>query len=190
MQLTHFCATALDANDGYTWTLTTRLGSILHEIEEAYGSRDSSWTVLGVEFGPDTPQLWYPGNRKHVVVQLAMNAIDDTPLACYQLAHECVHLLAPGGRPPAPVIEEGLATVFSENYVERNFGLKNVTSLASYKAAAAAVRELFSLEPSAIRKLRAVQPGFRQFTHDTFAQAGLAIPSVLVAQLLLPFQRQ
>jgi hypothetical protein len=61
MRLKRFCATAVDTNDGYTWTLTTRLGAILYEIEQACGPRDSSWTVLGVEFGPETPQLWYPG---------------------------------------------------------------------------------------------------------------------------------
>ena len=98
----------LDAYGGYTWTLPSRLGRILREVEELYGLRDSSWTVLGIEFGPRNPHLWYPSSGKNIVIQLGMSAIDHAGLARYQLAHECVHLLAPnGGGKEGPVIERG-----------------------------------------------------------------------------------
>lgn len=183
----HFRARPTD--DGYTWTLTTRLGAMIAEVEERYGQRDQSWTVLGVEFSSDGPQIWYPGNRKHIAIQLAPNAIEDTVLACYQLAHESVHLLAPTGRRAAPVIEEGLATVFSEDYVGREFRRTGVTNMTSYVEAAALVRRLLSVAPDAIPRLRSIQPAFTEMNSTTFVEAGLDVPGSLVEQLMSPFHR-
>ena len=55
---------------GYTWTLASRLGEMLHMAEELFGPRDCSYTILGIEFGPDNPRIWYPGNRRHIIIQL------------------------------------------------------------------------------------------------------------------------
>jgi hypothetical protein len=190
MHTRHFVAAPLCTGDGYTYTLTTRLGHMLHEVESCYGSRDKDWTILGVEFGQDVPQLWYPGNRRHVAIQLAQNAIESELLACYQLAHETVHLLAPGGRPPAPVIEEGLATVFSEDYVAREFGASSLTNMAAYVRAATLVRQLLAIDPQAIIKLRAVEPAFRLFNADSFSYAAIEAPAELIEALLRPFDRK
>lgn len=186
----HFQATTLPSNDGYTWTLTTRLGDMIAEVEKRYGQRDQSWTVLGIEFSPKGPQIWYPGNRKHVAIQLAPNALQDTVLACYQLAHESVHLLAPTGRKAAPVIEEGLATVFSEDYVQQKFYRTGLTNMRSYIEAAALVRELLLIAPDAIPRLRSIQPAFTEMKNTTFVEAGLAVSESLVTRLLSPFCRE
>jgi len=186
----HFQTTTLPGNSGYAWTLTTRLGDMIAEVEKRYGQRDQSWTVLGIEFSPNGPQIWYPGNRKHIAIQLAPNALQDTVLACYQLAHESVHLLAPTGGMGAPVIEEGLATVFSEDYVLQKFLSRGHTSMSSYIEAAALVRELLSIAPDAIPRLRSIQPAFTEMTNATFVEAGLVVPESLVAQLLSPFRRE
>ena len=42
---------------GYTWTLASRLGEMLHMAEELFGPRDCSYTILGIEFGPDNPKF-------------------------------------------------------------------------------------------------------------------------------------
>lgn len=189
MRFDHFCAVELDERDGYTFTLPSRLGRMLLEVETLYGKRDPSWTILGIEFGPGTPQLWYPGNRKNIVIQLATNALDDTSLACYQLAHECVHLLSPTGGNHAPVFEEGLATVFSEDYVKRVFDREIPAGLPSYSAAAALVRELLLIDSQSILKLRSVEPAFTLFTEDTFVKAEVPAPPELIRRLLTPFQR-
>lgn len=187
---THFIAAALPTNDGFTWTLMSRFGHMLTEITSLYGHRDMTWTPVGVEFGPSGPQLWYPGNCRNVAIQLAMNAVDDNALACYQLAHECVHLLAPTGKAVAPVIEEGLATVFSEDYVRQIFGLPSFTRLPSYIDAATKVRQLQAVDAHAIKSLRAVEPSFVKMTSATFAAAGLhSVPSTLIDELLAPFAR-
>ncbi|MBC3950183.1 hypothetical protein [Pseudomonas folii] len=185
----HFQTSPLPSNNGYTWTLATRLGDMIAEVEKRYGQRDQSWTVLGIEFSPNGPQIWYPGNRKHVAIQLAPNALQDTVLACYQLAHESVHLLSPAGGRGAPVIEEGLATVFSEDYVQQVFFRKGLTNMSSYSEAATLVRDLLSIAPDAISRLRSIEPAFTKMTNATFIEAELEAPESLVTQLLSQFCR-
>ena len=99
------------ANDeGYSWTLTAALGEMLLLAEEKFGSRDTSWTVLGIDFIPEQySQIWYPGSCKHIIIQLDSDAMTDRQYAYYKLAHECIHLLAPTGKRDANFLEEGLA---------------------------------------------------------------------------------
>jgi hypothetical protein len=182
----------LAAGQFRTWTLPTILGKMLTELETRYGSRDPSWTLLGVEFGQDGPQNWfplYPNGGKFVLIELFYNALHDMEIACYQLAHECVHLLAPNGGGGAPVIEEGLATMYSEDYVKTNFDKTGFTNMVSYIEAAALVRELESTSPEAIRNLRKIEPSFKNMTRETFAQAQVNVPTGLIEQLLAPFNR-
>src|SRR5437763_183874 len=127
MNASHFVAEHRSARDGFTWTLPSRLGALLNEAERLYGERDRSYTILGVEFGPGDPQIWFPGNRRHIVIQLADNALENTALAVYQLAHETIHLLSPTGTANAPVLEEGLATAFAEGVVARDFSRTGMT---------------------------------------------------------------
>src|SRR5689334_1795982 len=42
---------------GFTWTLVSRLGEMLKEIEGLLGKRDQSFTILGIEFQAEGPQL-------------------------------------------------------------------------------------------------------------------------------------
>lgn len=116
-----FCSTEILAEPwqhGYTWTLTSRLGELLDRAERAFGERDKSWTLLGVEFSTnDYPQTWYPGvseGRKDIIVQITDSSAQDQKRAIFQMAHEVIHLLSPDGKPnSSTVLEEGLATYFS-----------------------------------------------------------------------------
>src|SRR5208337_1006395 len=103
----------------YTWTLASRAGEILRLVEERYGPRDCSFTLLGVEFSEPQPQIWFPGDCRHVVIQLTTSAMNDEIQALYQLAHECVHLLDPVVFGLASVFEEGVATLLSAEYARR-----------------------------------------------------------------------
>ena len=107
-------------NDGWSWTLTTRLGEMLRDLEERYGQRDRAWTPLGIEFGGDIPRIWYPGNCRNVSIKLSTNARDNPRKAIFQLAHEAVHLLSPSGGSNGPAIEEGLAVLYSEEVTARS----------------------------------------------------------------------
>lgn len=182
-----------------TWSMTpaTYASRFIQEMEKRYGSRDRSWTYVGVEFHTGQPQVWFPGShetppRQHIAISLSAETFSHRQNMVYQLAHECVHLLAPVVGGGAPVIEEGLATAFSEDMIEEwcdNTSKQAYTSDQKYVEAAARVRELLALVPDAIPRLRAIEPAFNQMTADTFARAGLNVPPALVAALLAPFPK-
>src|SRR5215211_2167579 len=101
----------------YTWTLPSILGDMLQLAQDMFGERDRSYTILGVEFCGDHPRIWCPGNRRDLVVQLGARCMDEPQRACYQMAHESIHLLGPQGCSGATVLEEGLATWYAQYYM-------------------------------------------------------------------------
>ncbi|MGM3216467.1 hypothetical protein ACSQ5K_14745 [Pseudomonas sp. PhalM4] len=190
MEPTHFQA-LLPPNTVHNWTLVTRLGDMLTRAEQLFGARDHSWTILGIEFGGNSPQIWYAGDAdtKHVVIQLSRSRLNNTSLACYELAHECIHLLSPSGGNVVPTLEEGLATVFAEDYVLERFGFIHDSGMESYRQAAALVRKLLVIEPDAVKRLRAVEPSFTNMSSATFEMAQLHVPEPLRHALIHPFLR-
>jgi hypothetical protein len=189
MNSSYFTASRL-GDGSSSWTLVTRLGQMLSRAENLYGPRDRSWTILGIEFGlVPPPMIWFPGDCKHIAIRLAPNALDNEVLACYQLAHECVHLLAPMGQANSPVLEEGVATAFAEDYVLSAFGsCPFLTDEPAYIRAAAVVRELLREAPDAISRLRAIEPCFQKITANVFGEAGLTVPRATIDELLSPFR--
>jgi hypothetical protein len=153
-----FFARPLSTSGGYTWTLTTRLGHMLRVAEGAFGPRDSSYTILGFEFAGEIPQIWYPGNCRHLVIQLTPDCATDLVRACYQISHECVHLLCPSGGRHATNLEEGLATYFALQYLLQNFKIDWPSTIPSYEAARAAAEQLLAIDATVIRRLREQQP--------------------------------
>lgn len=181
--------TAQPIENGFTWTLASRLGQMLSEAEAEFGERDKSFTLLGVEFREDTPQIWYPSNCKHIVIQLSVEALGDFNRACYQLSHEVIHLLSPNGGGPANVIEEGLSTHFSQAYMAKHFQVIWSSNVDSYEAACLAVRVLLSLNPDAIREMRKQEPSFSKFTPPLIESVCPTIESSLSQFLCQPFCR-
>lgn len=181
---------------GMSWTLTTRTGELLTELEDRYGARDKSWTLLGIEFSEDGPDIWYPGSNdspppKHVAIRLSPAAFRNYKEAMYQLSHECVHLLSPSGRASAPVMEEGLAKLYSMEIIVRLCGHppgQNYGNLSAYDYAAGYVHQLLQIDSNAIRKLRDKEPAFFKMTATTFTEAGLSqVPQPLIDELLRAF---
>ncbi|ELY4184344.1 hypothetical protein SMY66_004003 [Cronobacter sakazakii] len=180
-----------------SWTLSTRTGFFLGELQERYGPRDTSWTYVGLDFWEGGPTTWFPGSNvnpspRNIAIHLSAQAFRNHKEAMYQLSHECVHLLAPSGGNHAPVMEEGLAKLYSMEIIMRlcnhprgqDYGYS-----PAYSAAASSVLELLNRDNEAIRKLRAVQPAFYKMTPETFAEAGLQVPVDLIAELLRPFKQ-
>ncbi|WP_455917009.1 hypothetical protein [Pantoea agglomerans] len=179
-----------------SWTLTTRTGEMLAELEGRYGPRDKSWTLLGVEFYEHGPDIWYPGSNnnphpRHIAIRLSPSAFQNYKEAMFQLSHECVHLLSPQGQARVPVMEEGLATLYSLEIIERLCGHlpgEDYGNVPAYKHAADLVRQLLQYERQAIRKLRNIEPAFCKMTAKTFADAGLdQVPESLITALLDTF---
>ncbi|KUQ84811.1 hypothetical protein [Enterobacter genomosp. O] len=178
-----------------TWTLASYTKEILSVMTCRYGPRDSNWLLCGVEFHNNVPQVWYPGANQaatcgYIIIMLSVEAFSDAKRAVYQLAHELVHTLSTVIGVEAPVLEEGLATAFSEDIIEQLFGepdKHSYTADTRYRDAAANVRMLLQLAPDAIRRLREIQPAFKLMTAATFEEAGLNVPTFLVEALLKPF---
>jgi hypothetical protein len=76
------------------------------------------------------------------------------PAACYELAHEAIHLLTPDNSAKTTVLEEGLATHFATAYVRTEFKHNILATIPSYAAAAVLVQQLLNADQQSIKKLR------------------------------------
>ena len=162
-------AEALPDGSGFTWTLASRLGQLIAFAEERFGPRDTTYCVLGTEFSVSGPQVWFPGNRKHIVVQLSLNCLTNAQSALYELAHETVHLLAPREEKVASVLEEGLATLFSIQQMRRHYGQgwwDNRPGNANYYTAASQAQALLEQDSEAVKKLRQQEPRMSYITSE------------------------
>ena len=169
---------------------SSRLGATLHRAEKMFGPRDATYTILGIEFSAGTPQLWFPGHRRQIVIQLTTECLSDLVRACYQLAHECIHLLSPTGGRKAPVPEEGLATFFSELYLREVFAKSVKPGLPSYADACGKVRQLLAIDPAIIRNVRAKQSMFHLITVADILGMRPDVPRELAERLTARFVRE
>ena len=110
--------------------------------------------------------------------------------AHYQLAHESIHLLSPTGVPNSSnVLEEGLATMFSYRFVRDTFGLDwSRSGDARYDAAASAVEQLLTIEPTAIARLRTHQEVISRIDAPLLLAHYPAVGLALANELARPFQ--
>ena len=110
--------------------LERRVHAYLAMLEEMFGSRDPRFEFGTIKQSPEDPQTHFPGSYHTnggcvVDIQIGKPAWESFScvLATWQVAHECVHLLDPGVRGTANVLEEGLATWFQD---EKQFHDENV----------------------------------------------------------------
>lgn len=174
---------------GWTWTLASRLGEMLCDAEQRYGERDKSYTVLGVEFCGDSPQIWFPGNRRHIIIQLSRSCLTSMVQACYQLAHECIHLLSPGPGKHPNVLEEGLATHFAHRYVRETFHHDMPVTIDSYEAARVLVEQLLALDAESVKVIRKQQGSIYKVTAAEIRAVCPACSDGLADQLAWRFVR-
>lgn len=116
-------------------------GQYLEELEALLGPRDRNYSLGGISFHIEGPEIFFPYNPTNsVVIRLGENALAwwkkdaniGIRLMAWQLAHECVHLIDPNFSPPTNVLEEGLATWFQDQKVEGN-GFGSLDSYADAK---------------------------------------------------------
>jgi hypothetical protein len=157
--------------------------------EEYYGPRDRSYTILGVEFSNDNPRIWYPGNCGNVVVQLGPVCATDMSRACFQLAHEAIHLLSPSGSSTTTVLDEGLAEYFSVRYVREEFNANWHSDIASYLIAGSLTEQLLAIDSGIIRAIRQLQPALHLVTAPDIHATHPDVPPELAVALTQPFQR-
>lgn len=174
--------------DGHSWTITSKLGHIIRTAEEKYGPRDHSYTILGVEFNQDGhPRIWYPGNCKHIVIQISLNCIDDLNRAVFQVAHEAVHCLCPTGTKNANVLEEGLANLFSIEYTLANGNGVWTSNDQKYTDATELVKQLLSFDKEIIKKLRHIEPTISLIKKELILEINPQVPVDLAEKLTTAF---
>ncbi|MDE0684389.1 MAG: hypothetical protein OXI63_15835 [Candidatus Poribacteria bacterium] len=158
--------------------------------EELFGPRDYSYTILGIEFVADGPRIWYPGNRKHIIIQLDPSAAMDMSRACYQMAHETIHLLAPSGGQNANNFEEGVACYFAAYYMAKKLNKPNwQPTLPSYKRALELVTPLLNKDIYCVRRIRGLQPSLPKISSEEISTEFPDLTSEEVDFLIKKFNR-
>ena len=174
---------------GHSWTIISKLGHIIRTAEEKYGLRDYTYTILGVEFNQDGhPRIWYPGDCKHVIIQISMDCLDDINRAVFQVAHEAVHCLCPTGTDNANVLEEGLANLFSIEYTLANENGVWSSNDQRYTEASELVKQLLSFDSEIIKKLRLVQPTLSNIDSNLILKTNPNVPVALADKLTAKFK--
>ena len=171
---------------GYTWTLASRLGEIILDVEAQFGKRDRSWTILGIEFCDSGPRIWFPGNCGHIIIQLGLSAKEDLVQALFQLAQESVHILDPVVLGYGNVLEIGLATHFSLRYIKQ-FNSDYTISDPKYGAAAELTAHLLKLNPMSIKQLRSKGVKIAEITASQLLAVCPKLPQSIALELATSF---
>ena len=79
-----FATEPLPTRDGFRFSLTSLLSTLLGDAEQMFGPRDMSYTPVGIEFCGDRPKVWYPGTNKHIFIILTDSAREDPRQAIFQ----------------------------------------------------------------------------------------------------------
>ena len=147
--------------------LSFSIGDMHYTAEELFGKRDRSYTILGIELVAECPGIWYPGDRKHVVIQLSSHAATNMFTACYEMAQETIHLLAPTDRQNVNNLEEGITIYFANLYMTE--ALNNPYPPPSdmrYRNAVEAVTPILDKDIDCVRRLREKEPSFSEISHE------------------------
>lgn len=158
-----------------------RAFSLLHELlpqaEQRYGTRDDRFSVVDILQCDDGPFIHPDGTD--VTLFVGPNATKYEPTLVSNVAHECVHLLNPiTGN--ASTLEEGAAVDFELGVILTRFGQSELEHFRSflpdtYQCALSDVRDLLSLDPSAILRIRAE---LRGLTGPTVEDIKRLVPSI------------
>lgn len=174
--------------NGYKWTLPSLLGDMLNKAEKLFGPRDMSYTILGIEFNNTGPRVWYPGDCKHIIIQLSL-AVDSIDSICYQLSQETIHLLAPTGGRNANNLEEGLSICFAHEYMEKVMyrPIPYPAEYSDYKKPFEEVKPLLDNDPECIKKLRTEEPTFSKIKEEHMQRVFPNLNSETIEFLLSKF---
>lgn len=179
---------------GSTWSIVSKFGTILEIAESKYGKRDQKYTILGIELTDQGyPQIWFPSSEypNSIIIQITENRIGDLSGAMYQLAHETIHCLYPHPGKNANVLEEGLATHFSAEYMDKyekqpNW-LPSDNPSDKYVLALMCIKKAFEIDSDIVTKLIAKEPSFVNITENMILEVSPAFPKGLAKILTTDF---
>ena len=170
-----------------------RLESMLAESRAMFGEEDTQYKVIDISFWDNLPEAHYAdqNNLSKIDIKLSMDAIDNEPQACYQLAHESIHLISPNRRLDGEFIEvtnleEGLATYFAGYYMAKFFNDETWRPANDkYRDALDIVKKMLSINSGIIRILRKKQPIISKITMSDLLSEN--IPVELAEKLVVKF---
>lgn len=136
-------------------TLAFKMSEMMKMAEHYFGPRDRSYSFIGLEFAAGVACNGIIEERKETFIQLGLDALHNPMRAYSQMAHECVHVLAPDYWHPVTVLEEGLATYFAEKYMREIMHCEtSFEIIPSYVAAVELVEQLLEIDQFVIRRIR------------------------------------
>ena len=174
-----------------SWTLASRLGDMLDMAEKLFGGRDTSYTLLGTQFTSDGPRIWYRGkHRKHIIIQLSLRAAANMSQACYEMAQETIHLLAPSVGRSANNFEEGVSCYFAAYYMKEKFNEPSWSpNHSSYERALVLIKPRLDEDIDCVRRIRKNQPSFWDMTKEDISEEFPNLESKDVDFLISEFDR-
>lgn len=174
--------------------LTEIAGRLLALAEQRFGPRVPGWNFLGVFFDTDGPCIAFPSRaRNELEMRVTFSCRTNADLAGFQIGHEVVHMLAPDRNPPASMLEEGIATLFSLEgpaFLSPTYRTWSIHYLAThpmvhhYNDALALVRQLLAIQSDAVMALRRHEPRIHAFTADFITHHLPRVPKALAAKLM------
>ena len=176
-------------SDVYKSKLVSRLIDMVHIAKKLFGPRDLSYTIADIEFMTDVPRIRYPENY-HIIIRLTQSAATNMSRACYQMAHETVHLLAPTGCNDSTIFEEGIACYFAADYMKEQFNEPCWSpGIPSYERALAVIKPRLDEDIYCIRRLREHHPSFQDITKEEISKEFPKLTSEDVDFLMSKFAR-
>ena len=97
---------------------------MLDMAQGLFGPRESWRKIEGIMFWRNDPEIFFPKGYSSPEIIIRLGSTSDFNAACYQLAHETVHLLAPVRRGEAINLEEGVACYFATDYMKERLSVE------------------------------------------------------------------
>lgn len=102
--------------------LVGELGKMLDMAEGLFGPRECWRSIEGIEFWQNDPQIYFPNGYSSREIIIRLRSTSCFNAACYEIAHETVHLLAPIRIENVTNLEEGIACYFATHYMKERLG--------------------------------------------------------------------
>ncbi|ELQ2338066.1 hypothetical protein WB894_004201 [Vibrio vulnificus] len=167
------------------------MNKILHyaikEAQDKYGLPIKQMNILKVKFRvgkPDTLKL----NKDDVQVTVSVDCIKQVCSAYYQLSHEAIHTINPVTYETVSWFEEGVAVLFSHDFLRRHYKLSwSTTGDEKYDEAWKYINELLKIYPHAIKTVFEEYGRFSSIESYDVKKSLPKAPAQLLDKLFSPF---
>ncbi len=160
---------------------------MLRLVEVRFGRTHGDRTLVAVI--ADGHQDCHVSEKLDIVIRVQNWNAGDPRQAHFQVSHETLHALSQIPEVRRTNLEEGLATVFQQDYDVCCYGSPPLQPPpnSDYELARNDVRELLNLDPNVIRKIRMVEPTISRITAVHIRDACASCSEELADRLARPF---